>query len=295
MSANNRRNAAANVETGDLSPGEYLRAEIERLALDQVGVSKATGVSRQSINNIINGRQPISRAMAGKLGRLTGHGSDYWLRQSFPSDAAARDDTRATANNAPRALPGGILVNHQILRGVKDGLIDIRPFAAQNVQAAAIHLTLGNIIVTAGGDKIDIGHGKGSFAFGVARAMLANGFYPDTISSDIHALCIDGPAFDQVTTLSKFLCMGMPLDAVIAATTVNAATALNRPELGTLKPGSVGDATILSVRQGRFDYVDVTGEHMTGDQRIFSEGVVIAGRWWHPQAGFRQTVAAKAG
>lgn len=161
MSANNRRNAAANVETGDLSPGEYLRAEIERLALDQVGVSKATGVSRQSINNIINGRQPISRAMAGKLGRLTGHGSDYWLRQSFPSDAAARDDTRATANNAPRALPGGILVNHQILRGVKDGLIDIRPFAAQNVQAAAIHLTLGNIIVTAGGDKIDIGHGKG--------------------------------------------------------------------------------------------------------------------------------------
>src|SRR5215467_10938819 len=58
----------------------------------------------------------------------------------------------------------------------------------------------------------DIGHGKGSFAFKTGRAMLANGFYPDTISSDVHALCIDGPAFDQVTTLSKFLCMGMPLD-----------------------------------------------------------------------------------
>ena len=38
--------------------------------------------------------------------------------------------------------------------------------------------------------------------------MLANGFYPDTISSDVHALCIDGPAFDQVTTMSKFLCHG---------------------------------------------------------------------------------------
>ena len=133
------------------------------------------------------------------------------------------------------------------------------------------------------GVMFDIGHGKGSFAFKTARGMLANGFYPDTISSDIHALCIDGPAFDQVTTLSKFLCMGMPLADVIAATTVNAAMALKRPELGTLKPGSIGDATILSVRRGEFDYVDVVGEHMVGDKRIFSDGVVIAGRWWHPQ------------
>src|ERR1700730_16749355 len=51
------------------------------------------------------------------------------------------------------------------------------------------------------GVLFDIGHGKGSFAFKTARAMLANGFLPDTISSDVHALCIDGPAFDQVTTM----------------------------------------------------------------------------------------------
>ena len=99
----------------------------------------------------------------------------------------------------------------------------------------------------------------------------------------MHALCIDGPAFDQVTTLSKFLCMGMPLNDVIAATTVNAAMALKRPELGSLKPGSVGDATILSVAKGEFDYVDVVGEHMNGDKRIVSDAVVLAGRWWHPQ------------
>ena len=133
------------------------------------------------------------------------------------------------------------------------------------------------------GVRFDIGYGKGSFAFKIARGMLANGFYPDTISSDVHALCIDGPAFDQVTTLSKFLCLGMPLDEVIAATTVNAAMALKRPELGSLKPGSVGDATVLSIRDGTFDYVDVVGEHMTGDKRIVSDGVAIAGKWWHPR------------
>lgn len=132
------------------------------------------------------------------------------------------------------------------------------------------------------GVLFDIGHGMGSFAFKTARAMLANGFAPDTISSDVHALCIHGPAFDQVTTMSKFLCLGMPLVEVIERSTVNAAMALKRPELGSLKPGSAGDATVLSVEEERFDYVDAVGEVLEGRQRIESRGVVLHGRWWHP-------------
>lgn len=138
------------------------------------------------------------------------------------------------------------------------------------------------------GVLFDIGHGKGSFAFRTARAMLANGFYPDTISSDVHALCIDGPAFDQVTTMSKFLCMGMPLTDVIAASTLNAGMMLKRPEYGSLKVGSLGDATILSVREGRFDYVDVVGEHLIGDRRIVAEGVALKGAWLHPRDGLNR-------
>jgi dihydroorotase len=129
----------------------------------------------------------------------------------------------------------------------------------------------------------DIGHGKGSFAFKTARAMLANGFKPDVISSDVHTLCIEGPAFDQVTTMSKFLCLGMSLPDVIAASTVNAAHAMKRPELGTFKPGSAGDATILDIKSGRHEYHDVVGETLIGDKRIVSDGVVIAGKWWHPR------------
>jgi len=133
------------------------------------------------------------------------------------------------------------------------------------------------------GVLFDIGHGMGSFSFKTARAMLANGFYPDTISSDVHALCIDGPAFDQVTTMSKFLCLGVPFTEVIKQTTHNAAFALKRPQLGSLKPGSVGDASILSIKDGKFDYVDVVGEHLVGDRKIVCDGVVIAGHWWHPK------------
>jgi dihydroorotase len=61
----------------------------------------------------------------------------------------------------------------------------------------------------------DIGHGSGSFGFRTAEAMLTAGFPPDVISSDVHALSIKGPAFDQLVTMSKFLCLGMELIDVI--------------------------------------------------------------------------------
>ncbi len=130
------------------------------------------------------------------------------------------------------------------------------------------------------GVLFDIGHGMGSFAFKTARAMLANGFLPDTISSDVHALCIDGPAHDLVTTMSKFLCLGMGLNDIIRSATETPARAIKRLDLGTLKPGALGDASLIRIDDGQFDYVDVTGEHLTGSKRISAHGVVIRGEWW---------------
>ena len=128
------------------------------------------------------------------------------------------------------------------------------------------------------GVLFDVGHGMGSFSWKTARVMLAGGFPPDTISSDVHAMCIEGPAYDQVTTLSKFLALGMPLAEVIAASTLHAATALKRPDLGTLKPGSAGDASVLDLRKGSFALEDVRGEVVTADERLFAAGLVIGGR-----------------
>jgi dihydroorotase len=128
----------------------------------------------------------------------------------------------------------------------------------------------------------DIGHGGGSFGFTTTKAMLAAGFLPDVISSDVHVISIDGPAFDLLTTMSKFLCLGVDLPTVIRLATENPADAIKKPELGTLKPGTVGDATIIDITSGRFDYADSIGEHMIGDKRMLSTGVVLAGKWWHP-------------
>jgi dihydroorotase len=128
----------------------------------------------------------------------------------------------------------------------------------------------------------DIGHGGGSFGFGTTKKMLAAGFLPDVISSDVHVISIEGPAFDLLTTMSKFLCLGVDLPTVVKLATLNAASAIKRRDLGTLRPGSVGEATVIDVAAGRFDYADSIGERMIGDRRLLSAGVVLAGRWWHP-------------
>lgn len=150
MSADGRGKAKHDLKARRLTPGAHLRAEILRLGLGQVAVSKATGVTRQTINNIINGRQPVSRAMAGKLGRLTGHSSDYWLAEYFLSGAAAPE----------RIVGSGLLVYHQILQAVQDGIIGIKPFVTKNLQAACLNLTLNNIVTASGGVQVDLDRGK---------------------------------------------------------------------------------------------------------------------------------------
>ncbi len=126
----------------------------------------------------------------------------------------------------------------------------------------------------------DIGHGFGGFAFKSARVMLAEGIMPDVISSDVHVLCCDGPSFDVLAVMSKFMALGMPMIEVIRAATQNPARALRRPELGSLKPGTPGDATILELATGRFEHVDVSNEVIVANTRLQSRGIVLRGQWW---------------
>ena len=128
----------------------------------------------------------------------------------------------------------------------------------------------------------DIGHGSGSFGFRTAEAMLAAGFFPDVISSDVHSLSINGPAFDQLVTMSKFLSLGMELVEVIRACSAGPAAVLGRADIGRLEIGAAGDATLLELAEGEFDYRDVLGETRSGRWRLKAQGLVVAGRWWHP-------------
>jgi dihydroorotase len=132
------------------------------------------------------------------------------------------------------------------------------------------------------GVVFDIGHGSGSFGFGTAEQMLEAGFPPDVISSDVHTLSINGPAYDQLVTMGKFLALGMDLAAVIGAATAAPAAVLGRADLGRLSVGAVGDASLLELVEGEFEYRDVLGETRRGRRQLAARGLVIAGKWWHP-------------
>jgi len=84
-------------------------------------------------------------------------------------------------------------------------------------------------------------------------------------------------------TMSKFLCLGMGLVEVIRGSTLAPAAALGRQDLGSLKSGAVGDATLLELDEGQFDYRDVLGESRLGRWRLNARGLVVAGRRWHHQ------------
>jgi dihydroorotase len=129
------------------------------------------------------------------------------------------------------------------------------------------------------GVLFDLGHGRSSFSFEVANQMLAAGFPPDVISTDIHFGNMNGPVHNLLVTMSKFLCLGMSLPDVLARVTSLAARSIGRPELGRFEAGSPGDAAILEIEEGSFPYQDSTGQSMNGTRQFVSRGLVIAGQF----------------
>jgi dihydroorotase len=129
------------------------------------------------------------------------------------------------------------------------------------------------------GVVFDVGHGIGSFEFDIAARALAQGFPPTTISSDIHAHNVDGPAFDQPTTLSKLLHAGMSLQDVVAASTSAPAAAVRHGDrLGSLGVGREADVTVLEVVGGAWRLTDGASRSVTAERLLVPRWTVRAGR-----------------
>jgi antitoxin HigA-1 len=63
-----------------MHPGELLRDEIlPALGRPKTEIAKLLGVSRQTLYDILEERQPVTPAMALRLGKLCGNGPDLWL------------------------------------------------------------------------------------------------------------------------------------------------------------------------------------------------------------------------
>ena len=129
------------------------------------------------------------------------------------------------------------------------------------------------------GLRLDVGHGRGSFTFRVARAALEQGVVPGTISSDLHTYNLHGPVFDLVTTMDKFLHIGMELYEVVRRVTSTPAEVLDMPEeIGTLKPGAYADIVVLEMQEGEFDLTDTFGVTETGHYHLEPRYIFRGGR-----------------
>jgi dihydroorotase len=134
------------------------------------------------------------------------------------------------------------------------------------------------------GVVMDIGHGTGSFSFETADALVAQGRLPDVISTDLHQLSVNGPAFDLPTCMSKFLHLGMHLRDVVRATTVRPAEVLGLDGgLGTLRPGSVADIALFRLLHGRFPLYDISGAVRESERLLVNTATIVGGRIFEPR------------
>lgn len=145
-------------EDAALSAAEFLDHVLKQRGLDQLQLAELTGVSRQTINAIVRGRQPISRAMSARLGRLFGQPPDFWLREQFRRASNKLTETTAPQHVPDTAAPGAVvlpdarrsklLTDEEIHLAIDQGLVAVSPFNKAHVHAASLDLCLGQIDVS---------------------------------------------------------------------------------------------------------------------------------------------------
>jgi dihydroorotase len=124
----------------------------------------------------------------------------------------------------------------------------------------------------------DVGHGGGSFTFSQAIPATQQGFFPETISTDLHTGSMNSAMKDQLNVMSKFLALNMPLADVVKASTWAAAKAINHEELGHLSVGAIADVTVLNLREGKFGFYDVARFKKEGKNLLECEMTIKGGK-----------------
>jgi dihydroorotase len=124
----------------------------------------------------------------------------------------------------------------------------------------------------------DVGYGGISFAYSQAIPAIKEGFFPSSISTDLHVGSMNDAMKDMLTCMNKFLAMGMPLRDVIEASTSNPAKEIKHEELGNLSVGSGADVAILDMVKGKFGLFDYTGYKVETDKKLQCELTIRAGK-----------------
>jgi len=116
---------------------------------------------------------------------------------------------------------------------------------------------------------MDVAHAGVHCDTEVVKAALEQGFFPDTISTDIHIAPEGRTVYLMNDLMSKFHAMGLSLEEAVTASTSRPAQVLGLEDhLGSLKPGMSGDAAVFDLREGRFVWHDMAGHNVEGKVRF---------------------------
>jgi dihydroorotase len=127
----------------------------------------------------------------------------------------------------------------------------------------------------------DVGHAGGHFDFNLVRRAMGEGIVPDIISSDLHGR-LSQPGFgvvgDLLTTLTKFLPLGLTFDEIIARCTTSPARVIGwQDRLGSLEVGREADIAVLQLVNEPTKLRDSVGGEMTAEQRIAARWTIRQG------------------
>jgi dihydroorotase len=127
----------------------------------------------------------------------------------------------------------------------------------------------------------DVGHASGHFDFNLVQRAMGEGIIPDIISSDLHGRMTQ-PGFgivgDLPTTLTKFIPLGLSIEKIIAACTVDAARAVGwQDRIGSLEVGREADIAVLQILDDPVTLRDSVGGERLHKQRMAAKWTVRAG------------------
>ena len=75
-------------------PGEVLREDVlPALSMSKTAVADALGISRQTLYDILNEKQPVTAEMAVRFGKLFGNGGRFWINLQRSHDLATAERT----------------------------------------------------------------------------------------------------------------------------------------------------------------------------------------------------------
>jgi dihydroorotase len=133
------------------------------------------------------------------------------------------------------------------------------------------------------------------FSWTVLEGAAADGFWPDSLSTDTaNPMKGDPPFATMPDCMSMFLHAGMPMSQVVRAATAGPAAAIGKEDLlGSLAPGRAADISLMRLEDSPKTYRSMReGEERTVARRLVPVATMVGGEWLWSSEGVRPLVAS---